>query len=1464
MTVTTDKSDYKPGETAAITTSVSVGGTIELQVSHVTGPGSDGVYGTGNDYLNAALNAIGTDHDAVFVTDGGFGDADGIANGEIVYDWYVNPNDSLNERFLVSAQEVEAGADGTFGTADDVKVGEAAYASFTDNLPAPIQTFYIPMAESDLLTSFDTINTDAEAPVTTLIGIGVAAPGTIIYYDHWEDGYEADIANPIQSTTEIWGDGDMSNGSAPGIAGDVFTGGESVIIENEVTPGVLDDYDGGDRIETSFPIAVTRAAYPAEAGSLLAGAVEVRSTDDWGTEYVMPVGEDTASSTNAFEYTAVYVMAGSDNTTVTVAGNAPVVLNQGESVVVRVNEGDTVISDKPVQAQLVTGDIGSSYEMRWFSLSPSEDWTHDYYAPFAEEVGVTGFWFYNDGDTDITVHYGYQGDDDAGTFTVAANSSQFIEIGNDISLPTNSLPGNASGMHFYTEDPADDFFAISQIDADSGNDEGISVDWGYPLIPSNQLTSQALVGLGYGNTDNDPSKGSYSIVWVTPVADATISVDYDGDGIVDDTFSAEALESIQITDPNDNDMSGALITSLDSDGEPVNIAVAWGQDPSRGTDVQEDELDLGTVVVPLPDITAQKNASLYIDNDQDGQFDPGDTIEYTITVLNISPVDVAAGGYNIVDFIAPLLDNAEYVANSVEYTYVTGPGGDNEYGTADDVTVTIPIPDDGGGTAFPLDGPGYDSTDELSGNSQVDGIRGESQTFTFRVKIKDFEDLEPGTTNLVNTGTLNVNDEVYEELEATVPIAFEAGIDIEKATNGVDADNPNGPEIPVGGTVTWTYEVRNTGNVLLSDIVVTDSDNDVDPVAVLDGGFNVGDLDDDGILDFDEVWQYQATGVAEEGQYQNTGTATGTAVYGDGSTPVDGVDDPSDTDDSHYVGTAPPPEPSYSIDKTVIDVGGEGADGVADEAGDVIKYQIVVANTGNVDITNVVLTDELLQGPNGTLGPSDDPNGNGILDVGETWTYEGEYIVQQEDLDTKGDSADGFGEDGDIDNIAIVTADDLTPKSDMEEVPLAYDPSMTIDKTVTDVGNQGPNGVAGLGDVISYQIVVVNTGNITVDDWMLKDELLLDDPNGELGPLVESGGDPTLNNNGILDVGETFTWEGAYTVQQSDVDDQGGGDGDIDNKAVFWTEHGDIKDKVETPLHYCPEVEVDKEVLDVAGQGPDGSVENVGDVITYQITMHNVGNVTAFNAMIKDKMLVAPNGTLGEVVETGGTGTNGDGHLDPNETWTVIGTYTVTEEDLLTNGGGDGDIDNTAIGWTEFGDVKDSAKVDIGGGVKIVGTKKDDRIDKSNTPGGQDLPTDLGDDIRGKNGDDIIKAMGGNDWISGGKGKDKLTGGDGLDKFYFDVALKSANTDKITDFEVGSDMIILDKSIFKGLDKGALKDKYFEKGSKAKDKNDKIIYDKSEGTLAFDRDGSKDKYDAEIFAKVGTLNGLDADSFYVI
>jgi hypothetical protein len=110
--VTTDKDDYAPGETATITASgFDVGATVTFEVDHVDGPGDDGVYGTADD---ETVDLGGDGHEPWTVTDGGAGDLDGVANGTIVTEWHVNPDDSLDERFLVTASDGEAMATNTF------------------------------------------------------------------------------------------------------------------------------------------------------------------------------------------------------------------------------------------------------------------------------------------------------------------------------------------------------------------------------------------------------------------------------------------------------------------------------------------------------------------------------------------------------------------------------------------------------------------------------------------------------------------------------------------------------------------------------------------------------------------------------------------------------------------------------------------------------------------------------------------------------------------------------------------------------------------------------------------------------------------------------------------------------------------------------------------------------------------------------------------------------------------------------------------------------------------------------------------------------------------------------------------------------------------------------------------------------------------------------------------------------
>ncbi|MGD1714705.1 hypothetical protein [Dapis sp. BLCC M172] len=126
-------------------------------------------------------------------------------------------------------------------------------------LDEPVQSYYVPLPEDDLFETFDTINNNADGDINNVISVAVAADNTIVYYDHWEDGYDPnpnDTDNK-QASTEIWGDGDVSNGAAPGVstnADDVLQSGDAIVLDNAIpstnnyrNPNTI-LYDGADLI----------------------------------------------------------------------------------------------------------------------------------------------------------------------------------------------------------------------------------------------------------------------------------------------------------------------------------------------------------------------------------------------------------------------------------------------------------------------------------------------------------------------------------------------------------------------------------------------------------------------------------------------------------------------------------------------------------------------------------------------------------------------------------------------------------------------------------------------------------------------------------------------------------------------------------------------------------------------------------------------------------------------------------------------------------------------------------------------------------------------------------------------------------------------------------------------------------------------------------------------------------------
>jgi hypothetical protein len=100
--------------------------------------------------------------------------------------------------------------------------------------------------------------------VRIALTFNVPNAGTVIRIDQGEDGYDADLANP-SPTTQLWGDGDVSNGCA-GLCidgKDVFEGGENIAIPClTVAAGSSSIFgsaglDANDSISSTFPVTIT-------------------------------------------------------------------------------------------------------------------------------------------------------------------------------------------------------------------------------------------------------------------------------------------------------------------------------------------------------------------------------------------------------------------------------------------------------------------------------------------------------------------------------------------------------------------------------------------------------------------------------------------------------------------------------------------------------------------------------------------------------------------------------------------------------------------------------------------------------------------------------------------------------------------------------------------------------------------------------------------------------------------------------------------------------------------------------------------------------------------------------------------------------------------------------------------------------------------------------------------------------
>ncbi|HEV8315990.1 MAG TPA: SdrD B-like domain-containing protein [Vicinamibacterales bacterium] len=141
-----------------------------------------------------------------------------------------------------------------------------------------------------------------------------------------------------------------------------------------------------------------------------------------------------------------------------------------------------------------------------------------------------------------------------------------------------------------------------------------------------------------------------------------------------------------------------------------------------------------------------------------------------------------------------------------------------------------------------------------------------------------------------NIGTATAKDATGQTVTASNPDNYfgaQPAISLVKKTNGTNNDTGTGPKVAVGSTVTWTYELSNTGNIALSNVAVTDDRAGAVtcPATTLAVGASL---------------ICTKTGTAVAGQYTNVGTVTARDETGRTVTAQD-VD--------HYYGLVPETDP---------------------------------------------------------------------------------------------------------------------------------------------------------------------------------------------------------------------------------------------------------------------------------------------------------------------------------------------------------------------------------------------------------------------------------------------------------------------------------------------------------------------------------------------------------------------------
>ena len=310
-------------------------------------------------------------------------------------------------------------------------------------------------------------------------------------------------------------------------------------------------------------------------------------------------------------------------------------------------------------------------------------------------------------------------------------------------------------------------------------------------------------------------------------------------------------------------------------------------------------------------------------------------------------------------------------------------------------------------------------------------------------------------------------------------------------------------------------------------------------------------------------------------------------------------------------------------------------------------------------------------------------NNDGLLEVGETWTYTAAHTVTQAEIDSNG------GGDGDLDNTATADSDQTGPDTDDATVPVGQNPALNIVKTAA--GRRPTVADTRRRARSPTRSRCTNTGNVTLTGVTVTRP-------ARRRRLDRVGHDRRHQQRRPAGRRRDLDLHAPTRSPRPSIDSNGGGDGDLDNTATADSDQtGPDTDDATVPVDQNPALNIVKTASVDADDRTRPLVDTAGDVINYAITVHEHRQRDADRRDGDD-----PIDRTGSRRRCDAGDTNNDDLLESVETWTYTASHTVTQAEIDSNGGGDGDIDNTCDGRQQ----RDRPGHRRRAGRRVVGTRR--------------------------------------------------------------------------------------------------------------------------------------------------------------